>query len=902
MDPSSKRNVRAAVCTVAITLASTAPLLAQGRVKPAPTPAHRVVLAAPGPQYQAGGLQRFFLGSNWREAWARPLRLPVLDLDAFAGGLTPEREGGNKQSITLHLVDAQGRGWVFRSLDKYPAKQLADGLEGTPAGTVVQDQTSAMYPAGQFMLPPLLDALGILYIAGMPYVMPDDSRNLGKFNETFAGMIGVIEAKPADGNGGKPGFAGSAEVIDADDMLEELEKDPSNQVAQRELLRGRLLDFVINDTDRATDNYEFARFPHPDGGDRHLWRPIPRDRDWAFVNARGLLVKLAAGSVLPKMVGHGERHSSLEAHTFGAHIIDRSLLTALDRSVFEAEVAFVKERLNDHVIAAAVSRVPPSYPESEKRALGEAMKARRNSLAEIANEFYAWLASDVDVHGTDVSEQAEIVRHADGSVNVTLSARSTVAADAANDGGPTHENEAVPHYERVFLPGETHEVRLFLHGGDDVAVVRGQGSGITIRVMGGSGNDTLQDASTQREVRLYDSEGDNRFVKAKNTRVDERDWDAPKPPQGSRFGIDWAPDWGASRSWKFSAGHGEASGLVVGAGQAWRDHDFRRLPYRWQVEASALYGIRARAPGAEVRVDYRLENAPHSIETAVRWSGFDGFRWSGLGNDSEGIASELSLVSMDRLTVEPAFVWRFGQWRMDDPETEEDEKRDPSEPREQPFRGSLGFGPLLSYTRTEGVAQSPFALDRPLGFDPLWQAGAGARLELRRTDRRQVPRRGVKLQASLNAYPGMLDLPGAYGTARAEVNGYIPLIGDGPHLALRAGANRAIGDVPAFDFATIGGRRTLRGFTSRRFAGDAAAYGGAELRIPLARMKLLVEGDLGVFALADAGRVWVDGESPGGWHTGWGGGLWFDAFERAVSVAYATGERGKLYVWLGLPF
>jgi hemolysin activation/secretion protein len=200
------------------------------------------------------------------------------------------------------------------------------------------------------------------------------------------------------------------------------------------------------------------------------------------------------------------------------------------------------------------------------------------------------------------------------------------------------------------------------------------------------------------------------------------------------------------------------------------------------------------------------------------------------------------------------------------------------------------------------VTESPFVVQRPLGFDPIWQAGAQAHLELRRTDRRQVPRRGVKLQASLNAYPGMLDLRGAYGSAHAEVNGYIPLIGDGPHLALRAGAQRVVGDVPAFDFASIGGRRTLRGFTSRRFAGDAAAYGGAELRTPLTRMKLLVEGELGVFALVDAGRVWVDGASPGGWHMGWGGGLWFDAFERAVSVAYATGERGKLYVWLGLPF
>jgi hypothetical protein len=339
---------------------------------------------------------------------------------------------------------------------------------------------------------------------------------------------------------------------------------------------------------------------------------------------------------------------------------------------------------------------------------------------------------------------------------------------------------------------------------------------------------------------------------------------------------------------------------VLGAGQAWSDYGFRRLPYHWQLEARALLALESLKPGLELGTDYRFENSLRSIETQIRWLTFDAFRWFGLGNDSKTEDRELSLVRLHRLTVEPVFVGRFGQWRKERPDSADTTRS--SRSSRLPFRGSIAFGPLVRYSGTEAREDTPFSRDRPLGFDPLWQVGVGARLELRRTDRPAAPRRGFKLTASLTGYPGILDLPAAYGTAAAEATGYVPLIGDGPHLALRAGAERAFGRYPAFDAATVGGRSSVRGYTSGRFAGDAATYGGAELRVPVGIVRLLVQGELGAFALVDAGRVWVNGESPGGWHSGYGGGLWFDAFERAISVAYATGERGRFYVWLGLPF
>jgi hypothetical protein len=95
----------------------------------------------------------------------------------------------------------------------------------------------------------------------------------------------------------------------------------------------------------------------------------------------------------------------------------------------------------------------------------------------------------------------------------------------------------------------------------------------------------------------------------------------------------------------------------------------------------------------------------------------------------------------------------------------------------------------------------------------------------------------------------------------------------------------------------------LRGYPYQRFRGDMSLYGSAELRARLVYLNLgVARVHLGAFGLADAGRVYVDGDSPGGWHTGYGGGLSLQTLGRVGTIAYARGERGAVYVTLGMPF
>ena len=126
-----------------------------------------------------------------------------------------------------------------------------------------------------------------------------------------------------------------------------------------------------------------------------------------------------------------------------------------------------------------------------------------------------------------------------------------------------------------------------------------------------------------------------------------------------------------------------------------------------------------------------------------------------------------------------------------------------------------------------------------------------------------------------------------------------------PTLALRAGGIRIWGRYPFFEAAFVGGRGSLRGFNSHRFLGDASLYGGAELRLALGSYTLVLPGRWGVFALGDAGRVYLEREASSRWHTAAGGGLWLAFLDRRSTLTFTLArspERTRLYAQAGFHF
>jgi hemolysin activation/secretion protein len=111
------------------------------------------------------------------------------------------------------------------------------------------------------------------------------------------------------------------------------------------------------------------------------------------------------------------------------------------------------------------------------------------------------------------------------------------------------------------------------------------------------------------------------------------------------------------------------------------------------------------------------------------------------------------------------------------------------------------------------------------------------------------------------------------------------------------------GTVPFQELVYVGGGTTVRGYAEQRFAGRRGAYGNAELRLLAGRLPF---GDVGIFGLMDAGRVWITGEASDRWHAAVGGGLWFSwqhSRANTLSIAAATSpERTAIYFRAGFMF
>jgi hypothetical protein len=318
-----------------------------------------LVTVVPAPEYRAGPLARVLLGSGWREVWLTPVDAPTLDLGRFAGGLKLLERGGGMQSVTIHLGEEKGwRKYLFRSVNKFPMQGMPPAVKGTAAGAILQDQVSTLFPAAPLLVSPLLEAIHALHVKPTLYRMPDDKK-LGIYRDTVAGMLGTMELKGAEAPNDEPGFAGSRKIKGTTGFLDDLNDSRAHRLAEEEFLAVRLIDFLVNDSDRTPDNFDWARFGNSGG---YSWRPVSRDRDRAFMDARGWLNRLVIRPAYPKIVEFGPTYS-YKGLTYTSHALDRRLLQRLTRQDFAQITLRVRAAITDDVIEEVIAAMPASWRE-----------------------------------------------------------------------------------------------------------------------------------------------------------------------------------------------------------------------------------------------------------------------------------------------------------------------------------------------------------------------------------------------------------------------------------------------------------------------------------------------------------------------------------------------------------
>ena len=819
------------------------------------------VTIVPGPDYGASALYRALMGSGHRELWTTPIRVPVADLDRWGGGLVASRRGGGTTTRTLHLDGGDGRRYVFRSVDKTP-RELLEDLEGTPIAAIVQDQVSSFHPTAAPVVAELLEAVGVLHPRPQYAVVPDDPR-LGEFRAEFAGMLVLFEERPDDGPNGTGGFAGSRSIIQTDELLEELEENPDHRVDAAEVLRARLVDLLVGDRDRSHNNHLWAAFDEPDGGT--VWRIVPRDRDQSLVRFDGVL-KSIARNYDPRLVEFRDEYANTRAVSRNAWDIDRGFLVSLSRTEWDAVVTEVQNRISDDVLSRAVSALPAAHRAKVGEELLVALMSRRDRLGDVAEDLYSIVFGYADIHATDAAEAATIQRGTDGSIRVVF--------------GPAQG--ARPTFDRVFVPGETREVRLYLRGGDDELEFLSPDdadTGIRVRVVGGGGSDRFVHAGDRPDpqLRIYDGGGSSRFDVPRGTRI--RDRAAPRP--FAWFEDERVLDWGSSRLPLPGLSFDEDRGLVVTLGMQVDRFGFLKRPYKTRTVVTAGVATGVDEPILSLAHTARDVLGGADIGLDLSWSGIELLDYFGEGNESEILGPRaFHRVDFDQGKVG---FWIGGG----DGE-----------------RANARIGPVLRHTDVDTTQSSTFVSQQdPYGGGTFTRLGLEAAFHLDRADRPGTPSSGFRIDGGAALVPSILDVEGTWGEVHAEGSVYLSPEESGPTLALRAGGKHLWGPYPFIAASYVGGVSSVRGLREERYAGRSALYGGAEVRVFLARLFLLAPTDVGFLALTDVGRVWVDGEASGEWHGGYGGGLWFAALRRTstVQVSVARSE-GRTAWYFGLGF
>lgn len=813
---------------------------------------------APGPQYDAGWLRRLFFGSHYRDLWTTPIEAPVLDMESFAGGLKVTERGGGEQTKSLRLEGADGKEYQFRSIDKDPVQALPPALRSTAAAGIVRDQTSAGHPVGALLAPPILEAAGVLHAAPQIVILPKDDPRLGEFAAEFGGMLGTIEERPGDDEGGAA-FAGATEVISTTKLLEEVEDSPNDRVDARAFLTARLVDVFIGDWDRHADQWRWARF-----GDTRprLWVPIPRDRDQAFVRYDGLLLTVARAST-PQLVNFGSSYAGMLGQTWNGRDLDRWFLVPLELPVWDSVAAALQSRLTDEVIESAAARLPPSYVALDSARLAGALKQRRDELPEAARRYYRHLAGEADVHGTDRDEIAEVHR-VDGRF-------TEVSLAVAGENGEAGE----PYFRRRFDHEETKEVRLIMHNGADRVRVRGEGGGgVRIRVLPGKGTDQISDSSRGGRVTMYTEEEADGVLPGRDVAVN-RDSYAP-PDTAVR---DWGDRW-LSVTWLAA---GPDIGIFGGTGVSLTRYGFHRDPFAERYRLRAGWSTGANTGRADFNATWIPANSRLRANLLARASGIDVLRFHGFGNDvSADGPDEFYRVDQVDLTLLPSLTFPVGGG------------------------AELSLGPRLRYSSTD-FEEDRFITPATYGAGNFGMLSASGQFRLETQDRPLAATRGLTLTLGGSYFPSVMDVEEPFGELHAEASTFVasPTLPLEPTLALRVGGKRVWGRFPFQEAAYIGDASTVRLGRQNRYAGEASVYGGSELRLFLTRFYFLAPADFGVLGLADVGRVFLDGEESDRWHAAGGGGIWASFLDRSYMISLSlakSSEHTAVYFRIGSGF
>lgn len=421
-------------------------------------------------------LKVFFLGNNYRNEWSTPVTLPIFHLNTT--GLKIKELGGGQQTKSLRLEDKYGREWALRTIDKDVEMAIPPIVRHTLGQRVTQDMVSGAHPYAPLAVAYLANKAGIVAADPKFYFVPDDTA-LGKYRHLFANSVCMLEEREPT-----PDHAGTKNSAD---LLDDIYTSNQYMIDGKAVLKARLLDMLIADWDRHQDQWRWAV---KDSAGAKYYYAIPRDRDQAFFESNGLLVKIARVVALKHLVGFNSNAKKLKKLNAKSWNFDRFFINQLDANDWKSVITDFTASLSDETIANAVKQMPDEMYRIHGKDIEEKLISRRNTLMHGAMNYYMFISQYVTVVGTDKDETYHFTGNKDG---LELKIRDK-------------DNKVF--YNRTFTPKETQQIRLFALGGNDKFIIDETAKAkIKLNIDGGKGDNQFN-IKSRIKYEIYHSDMD----------------------------------------------------------------------------------------------------------------------------------------------------------------------------------------------------------------------------------------------------------------------------------------------------------------------------------------------------------------------------------------------------------
>ncbi|MCU7548236.1 outer membrane protein assembly factor [Chitinophagaceae bacterium LB-8] len=786
-----------------------------------------------GKQYDIDKTSQALWGRHYRAEWATPVTVPVINLDTVAGGLNPVKLGGGSQSTTLHLENDKGKNYVLRSVVKDFSGVLPEICKGSFLETIAIDQASIAHPYAALTVPKMIEAAGIYHtnpqIVFVPY-----SKRLGLFNANIGNTLCLFEEHPSGNQEDAPNFGNSKNVIGTDDLFKIIGQDYHHKVDQLAFVKARLFDMFVGDWGRHEDQWRWASFQV---GEDTIYKPIPRDRDQLYTKFDGSILSIALKAAgLGHLESFDYKIANIREYNFSARHLDKKLTNEVTRKQWTDIAKDLQHALTDTVIEQAVRQLPPEVFPISGQEIIDKLKSRRNHLVKYADEYYRFLASNIDITGTAKKDLFEVEKLDNKETSVKIFGVNEVGVDKE------------PYYHRIFLPKETQEIRIYGLDDNDVYKLKEYKQNKTkIRLIPGPGRDSINDESEGREKmkpKIYDTEGSGFQTSGKvhisyNSNVNDYHYDA--------FKLD-------------KSGFTMKPGNRLGIGYAIRKEKWGKKPFGVEHSLIGYYTITRGGLAVEYRTTLPQLVGKWNFDVGARAEFPFVVYFFGVGNNTERSNNPNRYYRMSIHEFNTGFAFNrliksshFVQFR--------------------PYYQVIKI--LDDKDKFIGMASNI----TPIQMQQKYFTGAEVAYNYIKLNNPKAPTRGINFMAGVSYSQNTKISSRNFTRYTSSLALYLPILNN-LSFAVRAGGATLNGKAEFYQLNRLGGNENLRGHLRERFYGKTTFYNDNELRWLIKVRSYAFNGTIGLLGFVDHGRVWQPGEKSNKWHVGYGPGIVIAPFDR----------------------